>query len=137
MPRRKSTYHQPSSSPGTGVDSGFAEIVTLKHILPLPVAMLCRLTGITPDQLMDDFMSNLSRGVWKREGREEARRLLAAYFVECGYGRGRFSAAEIASMFDDMDAMGRLYPAGDVALADFYTEWRGRYFQWWFDKWTR
>ena len=109
---------------------------TIKFELPLQFLMLCRLAGISPQQILTDFIDNLSGGSWKREGREKARQLLATYFIEHGYGNEMYSGDELTYMFSELDAMAMLFPKdGEPQMLDAYSLWREHHQEYWFNKW--
>ena len=70
-----------------------------RFILPYQFLLLCRIMNITPDQLLTDFMDDLSCGSWKRQGRERAKEKLIEYFIEHGYGRQHYTEEDIRAMF--------------------------------------
>lgn len=104
--------------------------------LPQQFLLLCRLTDITPRQMLVDFMDTLSCGSWKREGREVARGKLIDYFQEQGYGSNHYTPEEIKTIFKELDAIGSLYPFNaSQELINEHTRWRKNYHTWWFKKW--
>ncbi|HEV7780575.1 MAG TPA: hypothetical protein VGO58_04880 [Chitinophagaceae bacterium] len=109
-----------------------------RFILPYQFLLLCRLVDITPEEMVRDFMDNLSCGSWKREGRDKAKEHLADYFIAHGYGRHHYSEEEIREMFREMDALGLLFPReGKTKLLDLYAAWRDKHSGYWFRKWFR
>lgn len=104
--------------------------------LPTSFLMLCRLMDITPEELLGNFIDNLSHGSWKREGRERAREHLVNYFIAHGYGQHHYAEADIREMFRQMDAVSLLFPKhADDDLLDLYTQWRDAHWQYWFKEW--
>lgn len=93
---------------------------------------------ITPENVVCDFMDNLSCGSWKREGRDEAKEHLINYFISHGYGQHHYSEADIREIFKEMDALGLLFPKnGKRKMVDIYAKWRDKYHTHWFKKWFR
>src|SRR3954471_21737915 len=82
----------------------YARHADFHFILPYQFLLLCRLMDITPEQVLNDFMDNLSCGSWKREGRDNAKAKLIEYFIELGYGQQQYAVEDIRSMFKEMDA---------------------------------
>jgi hypothetical protein len=114
----------------------FEQTQTITFDLPQQFLMLCKLANVSPQQLLSDFIDNLSNGSWKREGREKARHLLADYFIEHGYGKDHYSPDELREMFAELDAMAFLFPKnGNVSQLDVYSVWRTSHQQYWFEKW--
>ncbi len=98
--------------------------------------MICKIADVTPQQLLSDFIDNLSNGSWQREGREKARQLLNDYFIEHGYGKDLYTPDELRAMFDELDAVALLFPKnGEPEQLDMYSAWRTSHQQYWFDKW--
>lgn len=107
-------------------------------ILPHPFLALCRLTDTTPEQLLSDFMDNLSHRSWKREGREKAKEHIVEYFLAHGYGQHHYAAEEIRQIFREMEALGSLFPKnGSSKLVDRYARWRNSHEKYWFKQWFR
>lgn len=106
--------------------------------LPYPFLLLCRLVDQEPQTILLDFMDNLSCSSWKREGREQAKEHLINYFLAHGYGQHHYSQEDIRLMFQEMDAMGMLFPKnGSSKLIDVYAKWRNKHHTYWFKKWFR
>lgn len=107
-----------------------------KFTLPYQFLLLCKLMDVTPQQVLSDFMDNISCGSWKREGRDKAKNKLIEYFLEHGYGQQYYTVNEIESIFKELDAIGMLYPKGaNTDIINEHTRWRENYHTWWFEKW--
>ncbi|RYE59278.1 MAG: hypothetical protein EOP48_01355 [Sphingobacteriales bacterium] len=106
-----------------------------KSHIPYQFLLLCRIVEVTPQQLLIDFMDNLSCSSWKREGRDEAKGKLIEYFVCHGYGQEHYSIEEIKEMFKEMDAVGMLFPHDSSNMIDRYAKWRKKHHKYWFKKW--
>lgn len=133
MKKKTFRIHKPVMKWQTG---DFRRSQNYQFELPHQFLLLCRLMDITPEQLLIDFMDNLSFGSWKREGRDKARQSLVEYFLEHGYGQQHYSIEEIRAMFREMDAVGLLYPRdADTELVDTYSQWREKHLEYWFNKW--
>ena len=112
--------------------------VEFKTVLPYQFLLLCKLMDVPPNQVLHDFMDNLSCGSWKREGRDAAKERLIDYFVEHGYGQNIYSVEDIRSIFKEMDAIGLLWPEkAKMKLIDLHSKWRNKYYKYWFKKWFK
>lgn len=63
----------------------------------------------TAQQLLLDFMDNLSCGSWRREGGDQAKEELIEYFLEHKYGQDYYALEDLQEIFKEMDAVGRFY----------------------------
>ena len=133
MKKNKTRIRKPVMKWQTG---DYQQKQTITFELPLQFLMICKLAEVTPQQLLSDFIDNLSTGTWHREGREKARRILIEYFIEHGYGKETYTTDDLRAMFAELDAMALLFPKnGDPGQLDAYSEWRASHQQYWFDKW--
>ncbi|WP_152269070.1 hypothetical protein [Agriterribacter humi] len=106
--------------------------------LPYPFLLLCRLMDITPEQMVRDFMDNLSCGSWNRQGRDKAKEHLINYFIEHGYGQHYYKEDDVREIFKEMDAIGLLFPNnGNSKMVDLYAKWRDKHQTYWFKQWFR
>lgn len=111
---------------------------TYHFTLPYPFLLLCRLIEEQPETLLMDFMENLGCVSWKREGRDEAKENLIEYFIAHGYGQQHYTEEDLRLMFNEMDALGMLFPKnGSMKMIDAYSKWRKKHHTWWFKKWFR
>jgi hypothetical protein len=109
-----------------------------RFILPYQFLLLCRLMDVPPQQVLTDFMDNLSCGSWKRAGRDQAKEHLINYFIAHGYGQHHYTEADIREIFKEMDAVGLLFPHnGSGKMVDLYSNWRDKHQTYWFKKWFR
>ncbi|WP_346237360.1 hypothetical protein ABDK00_010950 [Niabella insulamsoli] len=110
--------------------------VEWEGMLPYSFLLMAKLAGVTPDNIVSDFMDNLSCGGWKRKGREKARQHLVEYFIEHGYGQKHYKAKDIRTMFRELDAIGMLWPEnGTSKFTGMHAKWRNKYYAYWFEKW--
>jgi hypothetical protein len=117
----------------TGAYSRNAEF---RFVLPNQFLLLCKLMNMTPEDMIQDFMDNLSCSSWKRADRDKAKAYLIDYFVTHGYGQSHYTEKDIREMFKEMDALGSLFPEnGDNEVIDKYATWRDAYHIYWFNKW--
>lgn len=70
--------------------------------------LIAKLVNVPPDDIVTDFMDNLSCGSWKRKGRDKAKEKLVDYFIEHGYGQEYYTAEDIRTMFKELDVIGCL-----------------------------
>lgn len=116
----------------------YAKHATYRFILPLPFLMLCRLTNTRPEDILTDFMDNLSCGSWKRDGRDDAKMHLIDYFVAHGYGQPGYSAETIRQMFSELDALGKVWPEqAELDLLELSAKWRDAFQEYWLNKWIQ
>jgi hypothetical protein len=135
MKKKQGRIHKPVMKWQTG---NYNSTQTLTFDLPQQFLMICKLADVTPQQIISDFMDNLSCGSWKREGRDTARRLLVEYFIEHGYGQRYYSTDELRIMFRELDAVGLLFPKeGAPEVLDAYADWRDKHHEYWLKKWSR
>lgn len=107
-----------------------------KFTLPYQFLLLCKLLGTTPQQMIIDFMDDLSFGSWKSEGRHSARIKLKEYVEQRQYGSQFFDNTEINQIFEELRAIALLYPKNaEEGITDLHVEWRKHYHQYWFNKW--
>ncbi len=131
-PQRNRTPQMPWQTGDYARDARFS------FMLPIPFLLLCKLVNVTPEQILLDFMDNLSFGSWKREGRDEARALLADYFIAYGYGQPKFSTDDLRSIFKELDALGMIWPVNaPMELIELTGKWREEFYTYWFDKWRK
>jgi hypothetical protein len=116
----------------------YSSTQTFTFDLPQQFLMICKLADVTPQEILIDFMDNLSCGSWKREGRENVRRLLVEYFIEHGYGRRQYSIEELKKLFGELDALSLLFPKdAQPEILDAYASWRDKHHEYWLEKWAR
>lgn len=139
--KKKPTPQQPQRKPKPELKwqtGAWDRVANFNFILPYQFLLLCRLVGVTPKEMITDFMDNLGCGSWNREGRGAAKEHLINYFMAHGYGQEYYSEADIRQIFKEMDAVGLLFPReGSGKLIDRYAKWRGQHQNWWFKKWFR
>lgn len=137
--KNKAPKHRKKRKPRMKWQTGAYERHTdFRFVLPYQFLLLCRLMDITPDQVLTDFMDNLSCGSWKREGRDKAKEKLIDYFVEHGYGQHHYAVEDIRSIFRELNAIGLLWPEGAKSkMTDLHAKWRDKYHTYWFQKWFR
>lgn len=114
----------------------FKRRVNYEFLLPTSFLLLCRLMEVEPSRVLSDFMEDMGRVSWNKEGRERSRELLGAYFLERGYGGKFFNPDDIRQILKEMEAIHMLYPEhADEELLQLHAEWREKYEEYWFRKW--
>lgn len=114
----------------------YARHQDIRFIIPYPFLLLCKLWDTTPDELLSDFMDNISCGSWKREGREEAKTHLQNYIIAMKYGQQHYTHKEIIQQFTELDAVGISWPEeGSNKMINLYCRWRNKHYNYWFKKW--
>lgn len=139
IPKDKAQKHRTKVKPRMKWQTGeYERHADFRFTLPYQFLLLCRLMDITPDQVLTDFMDNLSCSSWKREGRDKAKEKLIDYFVEHGYGQHHYAPEDIRGIFGELDAIGLLWPEGAKSkMIDRHANWRDKYHTYWFRKWFR
>jgi hypothetical protein len=114
----------------------YAKLQEFRFHIPYGFLLCCKLWNTTPNEVISDFMDNLSCGSWKREGRAKAKADVLSYIIEMGYGKAYFTDAERLQQFTELDAIGMLWPenAGEKIMK-LHVKWRKKYYNWWFKKW--
>ena len=116
----------------------FARLQEFRFHLPYGFLLLCKLWNTTPNDLLTDFMDNISCGSWKREEREEAKKNLKNYILEMGYGQQHYPKQDIEKMFEELETIGSLWPENaKMKMIKTHSRWRNKYYNWWFKKWYK
>jgi len=111
---------------------------TIRFMLPWQFLYMCKLTEVTPHEVLDRFTNDLGHESWKRRESDAVRQALIEYFIGCGYGQKWYTEAEIREMFKELDAVGSLWPRdAGMKLIDRHAKWRNKYHDYWFKKWYR
>jgi hypothetical protein len=130
---RRISQQQPRRKWQTGPYSRYVE---WEGTLPYSFLLIAKLVGVTPHDLVTDFMDNLSSGSWNRQDRDAAKEKLVDYFLAHGYGQAYYTVEDIRTMFGELDAIGRLWPGeGSPQLMELHAKWRDQYYDYWFQKW--
>ncbi len=107
-----------------------------KFYLPYQFLLVCKLMNVPPETVLINFMDTIDCGSWKREGGEIQRQLLIEYFIACGYGKEYYTEQDIRKSFEELDAIGKLWPKdAKMKLIDLHAKWRDKYHTYWFKKW--
>ena len=116
----------------------YARDQTLRLILPWQFLFMCKLSDVTPDTVINQFMNDLGHENWKRRENDAVRQTLVDYFVMSGYGQKWYTEQEIRQMFKELDAIGSLWPENSgIKTIRRHAKWRNRYHDYWFKKWYR
>ena len=111
---------------------------TIRFMFPWQFLYVCKLAGVTPREMINRFMLDLSQESWQRHPSDSVRQTLVEYFTLCGYGQKWYTEQEIRQLFKELDAIGSLWPEdGGTKLIDRHAKWRNRYQDYWFKKWYR
>ena len=131
--KKVSPKNKPAMEWQVGEYERFAEY---EFCLPYQFLLLCKLTDVAPERILNAFMDNLGCGTWEREGRDKAKGHLIDYFLEMGYGQQYYTTEDLKQMFREMDAIGMLWPKeGSMDLVELQAKWRAEYYKYWFKKW--
>jgi hypothetical protein len=106
---------------------------------PYQFMLLCKLVGVPPMRMINDFMTNLGGDSSNRAKNEGCRSTAVEYFIQCGYGQDYYSQPDIRQILRELDTMGGLWPVGDKwKIIKRHAKWRDYYQDnYWFKKWYR
>jgi hypothetical protein len=137
MSKKSATAKKKTVKPGFEWQTdAYERNAEFRFILPEQFLLLCKLVGVPPEEMIRDFMDNLSCASWHRKGRDEAKAHLINYFIMHGYGQHHYTEEDIRTMFKEMDALGLLFPEnGSREAIDRYAAWRDEHHIYWFNKW--
>ena len=102
--------------------------------IPGQLAMLCELLEITPQQLLQGFINDLSLEVHYSNGSDE-RRMAGEYFMRVGYGMHRYSFDQVEQMFEGLNWLRLQWPGNDKEKEKQYLQRRKGYLKQWFQGW--
>lgn len=136
--KQKRKKPPPKKEPPSEKKSPYARDQDLRLMLPKQFQLLCKLAEVTPHELLDRFMNDLGQESWKRRENDAVRKALIDYFILCGYGQKWYSEADLRQMFQELDAIGMLWPReAKMKMIDLHAGWRNTYQKYWFKKWWR
>jgi hypothetical protein len=116
----------------------FARHQEFRFHLPYPFLLLCKLWNKTPDDLLNDFMHNISAGSSHIQGTPQAKAFLHQFAIEMGYGQPQYTKEDIAKMFTELENIGSLWPDdAKMKIIEMHAKWRDEYYNWWFKKWHK
>lgn len=135
----KQKNHQKKTKPILNWQVGnYAKTQDLHFHIPYSFLLLCKLWNTTPEEILSDFMDNLSCGSWKREGRDKAKEQLINYAIEMNYGQVHYTKEDITQMFTELNAIGLLWPQNaKLKIIETHARWRDNYYNYWFKKWYK
>jgi hypothetical protein len=103
---------------------------------PWQFLYLCKLCAITPDDVLNQFLSDMGQESFKRSNNPQVRQITIEYFIQRGYGQDFYTEQDIRKMFGELDAIGSLWPQdANMKLIDRHAKWRNKYQDYWFKKW--
>lgn len=130
------TSDQNQPAPTGWLTGDYQRYAEYKIMLPYEFLMVCKLFDVTPREVIMDFVEAVSANSLKFSERQERITKAAEYMVGCGYGAGHYSDESRAQIFEELRAIGRLWPHNaPMDIIDTHADWRDRYFDYWFDKW--
>ncbi len=106
---------------------------TMELKIPKQMELLCELLEITPTQLLQNFMDDVSLEVGS-SGSDE-RRMAVEYFMRVGYGMHLYEYSEVEEMFDGLNWLryqqyenkGTKYQALQKKfLKEWFTKWQAK-----------
>lgn len=116
----------------------YAQMQEMKLILPWQFLYVCKLTAVTPKEVLNQFLDDLGQESFKRSENPATRQTLIEYFIQRGWGQDFYTETDIRKMFAELDAIGSLWPK-DARLKwmEQHARWRNKYHRYWFKKWYR
>ncbi|RFM27931.1 hypothetical protein [Deminuibacter soli] len=104
--------------------------------LPPDFSMVCTLLDVSPEQVLIEFMDNVSRRIPSKGDAERDAAL--NYMLHCQYGNHLFNPADYTALFKELDAIRSLWPQPKLQTAAFiddFVKWRSILHRNWFNKW--
>lgn len=96
--------------------------------------LLCNLIQVEPEKVLNDFMDNVGMESFALGDMQRAKAM--EYFLSCGYGLDHYTEEDLRKIFKEMESIGSLFPNnGGSKLIDAHSQWRNRYFKYWYRKW--
>jgi len=96
---------------------------TIKIRINLAFAHLCELLETSPEQVLQDFVDNVSLDVCRSHS-EDARSLSVEYFMSMNYGTHVFDPVEIGMIFSHLEHIRQnMQKTGRVSSIRQYREW--------------
>ena len=106
---------------------------TITLDVPKQLALICELLEITPQQVLQNFIDDVSLEV-NSSGSDE-RRMAVEYFMRVGYGMHRYEFDQVEQMFDGLNWLrwqqyekkGAAFKALQKQfLKEWFTEWKAK-----------
>ncbi len=107
---------------------------TMELQIPRQLALLCDLLEITPQQVLQGFINDLSQEVHASNGSDE-RNMAAAYFLRVGYGTHCYEWEQISQMFEELDLLRWQWPGNDPEKEKQYRQQCRTYLKRWHQQW--
>jgi hypothetical protein len=112
-----------------------AQTLDVKLRIPCDVVMLCKLTNVSPEDLLSVFLSCLAVENDKKNS-EAAKEASINFFIRSGYGKKYYSEEELREMFKQLAIINDLWPGNASSrFIDVHAHWRKKYWKQWFKSW--
>jgi hypothetical protein len=107
------------------------QTITLE--IPKQLELICQLLEITPQQVLQNFIDDVSLEVNSSGGDE--RRMAVEYFMRVGYGMHRYEFDQVEQMFDGLNWLRCQWPGNDAEKEKQYLQERRKFLKQWFKEW--
>jgi len=106
---------------------------TISLKIPKQLTLLCELLETTPEQVLQNFIDDVSLEVGS-SGSDE-RRMAAEYFMRVCYGMHRYNNDDVEAMFDGLNWLRWQWPGNDPEKERQYQQQRTTFLKQWFKDW--
>ena len=103
------------------------------NIPPRQLELLCDLLEVTPEEVLQRFINDVSPEV-NSSGSDE-RRMAVEYCLRCCYGYHRYDMDQIEQMFDGLNWLRRQWPGNDPEKEKLYQQQRKAFLKKWCKEW--
>lgn len=135
-PAKRSVKKQQLKPEHKWAQGDYAQVQEIRFILPWQFLYVCKLTGVRPKEVLNQFMDDLGQESFTRSANPGVRQSPIEYFIQRGWGQDFYSETDLRKMFAELDAIGSLWPANaDFKWVERHARWRNRYHRYWFKKW--
>jgi len=107
---------------------------TMELQIPRQLTLLCDLLEITPQEVLQGFINDLSQEVHASNGSDE-RKMAAAYFLRVGYGTGSYEWEQVSQMLEGLDILRGQWPGNDPEAEKNYRRQCRTYLKQWYRQW--
>jgi len=107
---------------------------TIELEIPQQLTLLCELLEITPQQILQGFVNDLSYEVHGSNGSDE-RRMAGEYFLRVGYGMDGYEWEQVEQMLLELDNLRKEWPGNSAEKEKEYQQTCRKYLDNWFKEW--
>ena len=109
---------------------------TITVEIPRQLELLCSPLEITPGQILQGFINDLSLEVHGGNGSDE-RRMAVEYFLRVGYGAHRYDLDKITQMFEELEYLRLQWTGNDPEMQKVYRRYKKVFLKKWREKWAK